>query len=79
MNIELTRIDYDFVYLSAVGVAGGVSIAWRCDLWSADLAIIHHFSITMRVSPLNSHGKPWWITNVYAPLHMPKRTSSSKN
>jgi exonuclease III len=67
VNIELTGIDYDFAYLSAVGVAGGAYVAWRRNLWNAEHAVVRRFSITMRFLPLKRQGDPWWITNVYGP------------
>jgi exonuclease III len=36
MNTDITGlIDFDYVCLPADGVAGGVLVAWRRDLWAA--------------------------------------------
>lgn len=32
MNVKLTGSDFDYAYLPAVGVAGGVVTSWRHDL-----------------------------------------------
>lgn len=47
MNIDITGIDFDYVCLPAIGVAGGVLVAWRRDLWNASPATIRRFSITL--------------------------------
>jgi hypothetical protein len=67
MNIEITGIDFDYAYLPASGVAGGALVAWRRDLWDASPPTIRLFPITMRLTPLNGCGDPWWLTNVYGP------------
>lgn len=65
MNTELTGCDYDYVYLPAVGVAGGAITFWRRDLWASDSGNARRFSITTHLTPLNGPGAPWWVTNVY--------------
>jgi len=65
MNIDITGIDFDYVCLPAIGIACGALVAWRRDLWGASPATIRRFSITMRLTPLNGLGEPWWLTNVY--------------
>jgi hypothetical protein len=69
MNIDITRIDFDYAHLPAAGVAGGAVVAWRCDLRGASPPTIRRFSITLRLTPLNGLGKLWWLTNVYGPTN----------
>jgi exonuclease III len=69
MNIDITGIDFDYAHLPAAGVAGGAVVAWHHDLWGASPPTIRCFSITLRLTPLNGLGKPWWLTNVYGPMN----------
>lgn len=64
MNIDTTGIDYDHAYIPATGVAGGVLIAWRRDLWASSPAIVRHHSLSVCLTPLNGPGSPWWLTAV---------------
>jgi exonuclease III len=66
-NIEITGIDFDYAYLPAAGAAGGTLVAWRRNLWSAGPPTVRRFSVTMRLTPLDGLGDPWWLTNVYGP------------
>jgi endonuclease/exonuclease/phosphatase family metal-dependent hydrolase len=47
-------------------MAGGIVTSWRRDLWHATSST-HRFSITTKLTLLNSPGEPWWLTNVYGP------------
>lgn len=66
LNTDLTGFDYDFVFLSAVGVAGGICTSWRRDIWGAPLHSCRRFSVTVAI---HSHAsqQQWWLTNVYGP------------
>jgi exonuclease III len=79
VNIELTGIDYDFAYLSAVGVAGGAYVAWRRNLWNAEHAVVRRFSITCASRRLNArvtHGGSQMST---ALLNTQRRAISSRS
>lgn len=67
MIIDITGIDYDYVYIPTAGVTGGVLIAWRRDLWASSPTIAGHHSISVCLTPLNGPRTPWWLTNVYSP------------
>lgn len=67
LNYDITGIDFDYVFLPAIGVAGGAAVAWRQDLWAGSHVSIRQFSITLSFTPLNGQGDPWWLTNVYGP------------
>lgn len=67
MNIDIAGIDFDYVFLPAIGVSGGVLVAWRHDLWTASPASIRRFSISLCFSPVDGAAMPWWLTNVYSP------------
>ncbi|XP_066323685.1 uncharacterized protein [Miscanthus floridulus] len=67
MNNEIAGNDFDYFCLPAVGVAGGAVVSWRRDLWCATSPCARRFSVTTKLTPLNGHGEPWWLTNVYGP------------
>lgn len=67
MNTDITGFGFDYLSLPADGIAGGATISWRRDLWAASMPSVRRFSITLRLSPLNGPGEPWWLTNVYGP------------
>ena len=67
MNTDVSSCDFDYVSLPAVGIAGGAVLSWRRDLWAASSPTTRRFSVTIRLTPLNGPGDPWWLTNVYGP------------
>jgi len=67
MNADLTGAGFDFACLPAIGVAGGAVTSWRRDLWSVSSSCVRRFSVTVKLSPADSHAEPWWLTNVYGP------------
>lgn len=52
-----------------MGAAGGIITTWRRDIWSAGAPLIRRFSVTVLLTPLDSVGAPWWLTNVYGPTN----------
>lgn len=56
--------DYDFV--PAVGVAGGILFAWRRDSWDVEAVIKGRFFISAKVKMVGARDS-WWITVVYGP------------
>jgi hypothetical protein len=66
-TIEITGIDFDYAYLPAAGAVSGTLVAWLRDLWSAGPPTVRYFSVTVRLTPLDVLGDPWWLTNVYGP------------
>jgi hypothetical protein len=67
MNTDIAGSGFDYACLPAIGVAGGAVSSWRCDLWSVSSSCARRFSITVKLTPLNGQGEPWWLTNVYGP------------
>lgn len=41
MNIDVTGIDFDYISLPVIGIAGGGAVvAWHRDLWNASLRVL---------------------------------------
>jgi hypothetical protein len=59
-----TRFD-GFVYLPAIGTAGGIIVAWQ----SAEVRVLRsrvdQFSVSIELAVAG--GDPWWLTAVYGP------------
>jgi hypothetical protein len=57
-----------FVYLPALGTAGGVIIAWCTDDVNVLASREDRFSLSIQLSHANGHpGTEWWLTAVYGP------------
>jgi hypothetical protein len=55
---------YDFV--PAIGMCGGILVAWPSDVWSVSLPHQTPHSLSLRLSS-SSSTHPWWLTTVYGP------------
>jgi hypothetical protein len=51
---EIAGTDLDYCCLPAVGLSGGLLVAWtwRRDLWSGTLLFVRQYSVTVRAQPL---------------------------
>jgi endonuclease/exonuclease/phosphatase family metal-dependent hydrolase len=64
---EVLGSMYDYAFLPAVNVSGGIILGWHRERWTASQVNVGRFSLTARLTgsrPL----EVWWITVVYGPL-----------
>ena len=64
---EILGTMFDYVFLPAVGVSGGILLGWNKEYGSAADVTRGDFSLTARLIPVES-STHWWITVVYGPL-----------
>jgi len=65
---DLMGSSFDYVFLPSVGVAGGILIGWRRDLWSVQRQIMRRFSVTVDIQSLVSAQPTWSLATVYGPV-----------
>jgi hypothetical protein len=62
-----TRFD-GFAYLPAVGIAGGVIIAWCTEDVAVEASRTDRFSVSVKLAHVaQAQGHAWWLTAVYGP------------
>ena len=64
--LETCGADFDYFFQAATNSCGGILLAWRRDAWSITSPIIRSFSLSARVTLLQSN-ETWWLTCVYGP------------
>lgn len=65
-TLPMLGSDFDFCYLLADGVKGGILLAWRTDSWSVRNISRGTYCLTAQLLKPGSDAK-WWITCVYVP------------
>jgi hypothetical protein len=65
LAIEILGTAFDYVVLPAVGVAGGILLAWCRDEWLIDGVNQGRFCISARFRRCGSSTQSWWVTRVY--------------
>jgi exonuclease III len=65
---DLMGSSFDYVFLPSVGVAGGILIGWRRDLWSVQRQTMRRFSVTVDIQSLVSAQPTWSLATVYRPV-----------
>lgn len=63
MIYDIMGTDFEYFYLPADGVSGGVLVAWRRDVWIGTAPCARCFSVTVRLADAN----PWCLSSVYGP------------
>ena len=64
--LETCGADFDFFFQPATNSYGGILLAWRRDAWSVTSPVIWSFSLSAKVTLLQSN-ETWWLTCVYGP------------
>jgi len=64
---DMLGAGFDYFFLPANGVAGGILVAWRSSVWSLSQLRTDTFSITARASLNDPGAQPFWLTTVYGP------------
>ncbi|XP_073363266.1 uncharacterized protein [Aegilops tauschii subsp. strangulata] len=66
--LETLGSDFDdYVYLPAIGTRGGILLAWKSRMVTADNHMFSPNTLTTQVSTPSSADAPWWLTIVYGP------------
>lgn len=65
--IDILGCPFDYVYLPSVGVAGGILLGWRRDLWSVAHVDRGSFHLSARITATAPPILHWWLTVVYGP------------
>jgi hypothetical protein len=55
----------EFAFLSAIGTAGGIVVAWCSEDVHVLSSRVDGFSVSIQLE--TSTGEPWWLTSVYGP------------
>ena len=64
--LETCGANFDFVFKPAANTCGGIFLAWRRDTWAVTSPVIRSFSLTVKLTLLQSN-LTWWFTSVYGP------------
>lgn len=64
---EILGTNFDYDYLPAINVAGGILLAWNVDCWAVSNITKGRHSLSARLAEVDSMRDPWWITVVYGP------------
>ena len=64
--LETCGANFDFVFKPAANTCGGILLAWRRDTWAVTSPVIRSFSLTVKLTLLQSN-LTWWYTSVYGP------------
>jgi exonuclease III len=63
---QIVGVGFDYCYLPAMGMRGGILVAWRSAVWSVSMSSRHMFSDSVSIKH-SSQDQPWWLTCVYGP------------
>lgn len=65
---EILGCTFDYDFVPAVNVSGGILLGWHRDHWVAFGVVKGRNSISARLTPVGPM-VPWWITVVYGPQY----------
>lgn len=63
---EICWTGFDCFYQPASNTCGGILLVWKTSVWSVTNPLIMSYSLTAKVSMLQSD-ETWWLTCVYGP------------
>lgn len=63
---DLMGSSFNYFYLPATGMSGGILLAWRINIWSGSHRTRHDHSLTVKLTLLTD-GVTTWCTTVYEP------------
>jgi exonuclease III len=64
---EILGTAFDYVFLPAVNVSGGILLGWSVDAWTVSDVARGRFTLSAKLSEIGTLSDPWWITVVYGP------------
>jgi hypothetical protein len=59
---------FDYEFIPAANISGGIMLAWHKDYWAASRVVKGAYSLLARLTPAGQY-VPWWLTVVYGPQH----------
>lgn len=68
MANEILGPMFDYAFLPAVNVSGGIMLGWHRDYWTTSGVVQGTYSLVARLHPVGQ-STPWWIIVVYGPMH----------
>ena len=67
LAIEILGQAFDYDYLPALNVSGGILLGWDRELWTVSDVTKGRFTLSAKIAEKGPLHNPWWITVVYGP------------
>ena len=71
---EICGANFDYVYQPASNTCGGILLAWKSNIWSVTNPSVREYSLTARVTLLQTD-ETWWLISVYMVHRRTRRKS----
>ncbi|XP_066396350.1 uncharacterized protein [Miscanthus floridulus] len=65
LAIEILGQAFDYDYLPALNVSGGILLGWDREVWTVIDVTKGRFTLSAKIAEKGSSHNPWWITIVY--------------